>query len=153
MPDIQSTAASVSTPQTRTGVPTTSTQSLNSSTAIQDARNLAEAFNLLSRYGDEFMDDHPLVGEPGSFIISKKSAEPPVPARPQPAKPNPPGTSTIGKPGTPAATPAIKTDPATIGTAKAGKGAEKTPVTPNTAGSGGKEKPKKKKSKVGSAVA
>ncbi|KAL1965249.1 hypothetical protein VTN77DRAFT_6003 [Rasamsonia byssochlamydoides] len=42
-----------------------------SSTTFQDTRSLMEAFNLLSRYGDEFMDENPLVGEPGSFILSK----------------------------------------------------------------------------------
>jgi len=155
MPDIQSTAATVSTPQTRATLPTTSTSSLNSSAAIQDARNLAEAFNLLSRYGDEFMDDHPLIGEPGSFIISKKSAELPVTTRLLPVKqvkPDAQGTGTIGKPGTSSATPEIKTDAATIGIGKAGKGAEKTPVTPSSAGGGGKEKVKRRKSKVGAGV-
>jgi hypothetical protein len=42
-----------------------------SSTTFQDTRSLMEAFTLLSRYGDEFMDENPLVGEPGSFILSK----------------------------------------------------------------------------------
>ena len=37
----------------------------------QDTRNLAESFSLLTRYGDEFMDENPLVGEPGSFILSR----------------------------------------------------------------------------------
>ncbi|EED12433.1 RNA polymerase II transcription mediator complex subunit (Med6), putative [Talaromyces stipitatus ATCC 10500] len=40
-------------------------------TSYQDTRNLMEAFNLLSRYGDEYMDETPLTGEPGSFILSK----------------------------------------------------------------------------------
>lgn len=39
--------------------------------ALQDTKTLAESFALLSRYGDEFMDENPLVGEPGSFILSK----------------------------------------------------------------------------------
>ena len=42
-----------------------------SDTAFQDTRSLMEAFTLLSRYGDEFMDENPLIGEPGSFILSK----------------------------------------------------------------------------------
>ncbi|EFE41370.1 hypothetical protein TRV_03882 [Trichophyton verrucosum HKI 0517] len=42
--------------------------------ASQDMRTLADALNLLSRYGDEYMDEMPLVGEPGSFIISKNAA-------------------------------------------------------------------------------
>ncbi|KAF4993402.1 hypothetical protein F66182_16483 [Fusarium sp. NRRL 66182] len=40
-------------------------------TSYQDTRNLMEAMNLLSRYGDEYMDETPLTGEPGSFILSK----------------------------------------------------------------------------------
>lgn len=40
-------------------------------TSYQDTRNLMEALNLLSRYGDEYMDEMPLTGEPGSFILSK----------------------------------------------------------------------------------
>ena len=44
-----------------------------SSTAasLQDTRTLVESFNLLNRYGDEYMDEAPLVGEPGSFILSR----------------------------------------------------------------------------------
>jgi mediator of RNA polymerase II transcription subunit 6 len=42
----------------------------------EETRNLTEALALLSRYGDEFMDETPLVGEPGSFIFSKASDAP-----------------------------------------------------------------------------
>ncbi|CAG7936986.1 unnamed protein product [Penicillium salamii] len=38
---------------------------------IQDMRTLAESFSMFSRYGDEFMDESPLLGEPGSFMLSK----------------------------------------------------------------------------------
>lgn len=48
---------------------TTATSNVGS--AVQDTRTLAESFNLLSQYGDEFMDENPLVGEPGSFILSR----------------------------------------------------------------------------------
>jgi hypothetical protein len=50
-----------------------STKSLgvSNSSNFQDTRNLAETFSLLARYGDEFMDENPLVGEPGSFILSR----------------------------------------------------------------------------------
>ena len=37
-------------------------------TRVQD---MAESFALVSKYGDEYMDDIPLVGEPGSFILSR----------------------------------------------------------------------------------
>lgn len=42
-----------------------------SSSAFQDTRTLMEAFTLLSKYGDEYMDENSLVGEPGSFILTK----------------------------------------------------------------------------------
>lgn len=48
----------------------TGTQS-DTSSSVSDMMTLAESFNLLARYGDEFMDETPLVGEPGSFILSR----------------------------------------------------------------------------------
>lgn len=44
---------------------------MSGTSSYQDTRNLAESFRLLTRYGDEFMDESPLVGEPGSFILSR----------------------------------------------------------------------------------
>ncbi|KAL3457835.1 MED6 mediator subfamily complex component-domain-containing protein [Aspergillus heterothallicus] len=44
---------------------------VTTSSAVHDMKTLAESFNLLSRYGDEFMDESPLMGEPGSFILSR----------------------------------------------------------------------------------
>ncbi|KAK2811754.1 hypothetical protein FQN50_001792 [Emmonsiellopsis sp. PD_5] len=151
MPDIPSQPPRT----TQTSPPTTtSLTSSTSTTQSQDTRSLVEAFNLLSRYGDEYMDDAPLTGEPGAFIISKKAAEQPVRQQPLPPPPKskaptpaPAGVGSTSKPGTPAATPSIKTDAATIGgAAKGGKGGEKSPTTPG----GGREKVKRKKSKIGS---
>lgn len=53
------------------GPQATTTATSNVGSTVQDTRTLAESFNLLSRYGDEFMDENPLVGEPGSFILSR----------------------------------------------------------------------------------
>ncbi|OJD24242.1 hypothetical protein ACJ73_04402 [Blastomyces percursus] len=134
----------------------------SSSSTTQDSRSFVEAFNLLSRYGDEYMDDAPLLGEPGSFIIGKTSTEPLVVGMRQPMRskvskaptPAPSAGARPGgnKPGTPAATgaaaapPAIKTDAATLGAGKAGRGGEKSPTTPG----GGKERLKRRKSKISS---
>lgn len=61
MPDVDAT----NKPQSFTG-------SQNSSgAAVHDMRSLAESFRLVARYGDEFMDESPLMGEPGSFILSR----------------------------------------------------------------------------------
>lgn len=140
MPDVQQSFTSQGT-----------TQSFDSSTGstVQDTRNLTESFNLFSKYGDEFMDDSPLVGEPGSFILSKTNEKPTAAATARqksgsgnggagklPPPPPPTGSASSAKPGP------IKTD----STVKAaGKGAEKSPITPG----GGREKVKRKKSKAG----
>ncbi|EEH41252.2 mediator of RNA polymerase II transcription subunit 6 [Paracoccidioides lutzii Pb01] len=170
IPDLPAQSRAGTTPPLATTATTTTNapSSLSQSTTMQDSRSFAEAFNLLSRYGDEFMDDAPLLGEPGSFIIGKASTEPLATRQqakaPQPKAPTPVPTVGVGvmsKPGTPAGTgvgagastwagaavPAIKTDAATIGAARAGKGGEKSPTTPG----GGKIR--RKKSKVSSATA
>lgn len=66
MPDAtQSSAAETqSSGKASLGVSTTGS-------SYQDTRNLAEAFHLFTQYGEEFMDEHPLTGEPGSFILSR----------------------------------------------------------------------------------
>lgn len=100
----------------------------------EDTRNLMESFALLSKYGDEYMDENPLVGEPGNFILSRSSDA--VAARQQ-NKPATPVPGSIGRVGTPS-----------LGKIEAGKGPktsekerEKTPTTPD-----GDNKLKRKKS-------
>lgn len=70
MPDasFQTTESSQATGKSSLGGSTTSSN-------YQDTRSLAESFSLLTRYGDEFMDESPLVGEPGSFILSRTGGE------------------------------------------------------------------------------
>ncbi|KAI2011886.1 Mediator of RNA polymerase II transcription subunit 6 [Ophidiomyces ophidiicola] len=51
----------------------TSTSRINSP-ELQDTRNFAEMLSLFTRYGDEYMDDSTLIGEPGSFIFTKTAA-------------------------------------------------------------------------------
>nr|KMM63785.1 hypothetical protein CPAG_00139 [Coccidioides posadasii RMSCC 3488] len=57
----------------RSALADASTTTLNAS-ALQDARDFAETLNLLARYGNEYIDETPLAGEPGSFIFTKASA-------------------------------------------------------------------------------
>jgi mediator of RNA polymerase II transcription subunit 6 len=52
-------------------VPLVGSQTGNTASTFQDTRTLAESLNLFLRYEDEYMDETPLVGEPGSFILSK----------------------------------------------------------------------------------
>ena len=41
--------------------------------STQESRMLAESFNMTLRHESEYMDDNPLVGEPGSFILSSSN--------------------------------------------------------------------------------
>lgn len=72
MPDIlpqsQASTDAQSTSKTSTG---TGLGISGSGSSYQDTRSLADAFNLFTRYGEEFMDENPLQGEPGSFILSR----------------------------------------------------------------------------------
>lgn len=65
-------------------VPLVGSQTGNTASTFQDTRTLAESFNLFVRYENEYMDESPLVGEPGSFIMSKSTEtgaakQPPIP--------------------------------------------------------------------------
>ena len=136
-----------------------------SSAAGKDARGarlLAESLSLLQRYGGEYMDESPLVGEPGSFRLERaKEGARPSPLRRRAtqkegeeapaAVPAEEGKGDVAMEDAalapakaratgPPAPPAIKTDLASEVQRKI-KGAEKTPITPG----GGK---RKKKSKV-----
>ena len=101
---------------------------------VQDTRTLAESFNLLSRYGEEFMDENPLVGEPGSFILSRAGdVDRPAPAAATTTKPVPSaagGTTNASR----VSTPQVKVD-------TPGKAASDTPIS---------DEKKRRKSKIGS---
>ncbi|KAL2863013.1 mediator complex subunit MED6 [Aspergillus lucknowensis] len=102
---------------------------LSSGSTIHDIKTLAESLNLLSRYGDEYMDESPLMGEPGSFILSRTAdADRGI----APKQQQPSATSIPGR----IATPQAKVEPP-------GKASEK--------GGGAAEEPKlrRKKSKPG----
>ncbi|KAE8145605.1 mediator of RNA polymerase II transcription subunit 6 [Aspergillus avenaceus] len=89
MPDADSTKA-----------PLVGSQMSDAGAVFQDTRTLAESFNLLTRYGDEFMDETPLVGEPGSFILSKSGDVDRAAAAKQLPSISRPG-SVLGRAGTP----------------------------------------------------
>ncbi|KAL8660455.1 MAG: hypothetical protein Q9202_006535 [Teloschistes flavicans] len=93
---------------------------------------LQDSLNLSLRYRHEYMDDSPLVGEPGSFIINK-TREAPQPASQLKQKPTP----AASKPGT----PQIKTD-VLPSKRKDSMGAEKSPTSAVT-----KEKKARRKSR------
>ena len=48
-------------------VPESQTGSASQASATQDARLLANSFKMALEFGDEYMDENPLIGEPGHF--------------------------------------------------------------------------------------
>lgn len=107
----------------------------------QDLRSLAEAMNLFTRFGDEYMDENSLVGEPGAFIMSRVSGE----ADRAPAKTAVkagPGATSTGTPLVPpgrVSTPQVRVD-------TPGKASDKSSSPPSP----GENKGKRKKSRAAS---
>ncbi|KAH0542433.1 hypothetical protein FGG08_003188 [Glutinoglossum americanum] len=100
--------------------------------SYKDALSLEESFNMSLRYGNEYMDENPLVGEPGAFILSSTRAHAQAQnqaAQNKAAQPMARGT----------AAPTISTSPR-----KGSRGGgEKSPISPTIPG-----KPKRRKSKA-----
>ncbi|KAL3422401.1 Mediator of RNA polymerase II transcription subunit 6 [Phlyctema vagabunda] len=97
-------------------------------------RLLEESLNISLRYGDEYMDENPITGQPGEFHLSSTGRkEKDKLMVPQTGKAQPPDKITIPPPSINA-----KTDSPTV--KKGGKG-DKSPRTP------GVPKPKRRKSK------
>jgi len=111
---------------------------------------LGESYNLSLRYGNEYMDENPIVGEPGSFRLTKShdatltssmttnksshslsvSVATPVKEIEVPVPPPPP----------------LKTEDLPAPVRKATKGGERSPSTPNAKEK--KERKERRKSKV-----
>ncbi len=124
-PGTQDTAASSKAP-----LPTTRSAPSAEQTALQ---TLSESLNLCLTYGSEYMDSSPLVGEPGSFRVTKPKevAPKPVVATATPFKAQlPKQIQTTGLPKE---------------SRKGSKGGEKSPITPGTAT---KDKKGRRKSKA-----
>ncbi|KAI9718914.1 MAG: hypothetical protein M1812_003798 [Candelaria pacifica] len=113
------------------------TTALTSAADFQEARSLAESFSLTLRYGSEYMDENPLVGEPGAFHLSSTHAH--VQAQNQ-AQNKVPTAAKASAPPTPLQKPVP--GPPTLAR-KGSKGGDRSPTTP-----GGAPKPKRRKSKA-----
>ncbi|EPE29857.1 hypothetical protein GLAREA_01017 [Glarea lozoyensis ATCC 20868] len=106
------------------------------------SRLLEETLNITLKYGDEFMDENPITGEPGAFHLTGTGRkEKDVSKLMVPALSKPGSSAATSKAPTPAP-PTLKTD---IEPAPAKKKGEKTPTK-----SPGGGKLKRRKSKVGS---
>lgn len=122
----------------RAGRPANIATALSTNTAAQGARSLAESLNLTVRYKSEYMDENPLVGEPGSFILASTHGQTTTTsksqARVQAAKKTP-------------VAPSSQTQGASVATTATGrkgsKAGEKSPTSPAAP-----PKPKRKKSKA-----
>ena len=104
--------------------------------SLQDTRMLAESWDLSIRYGNDYMDENPIVGEPGNFKLAKTKnlalAMAKVPAAPQPFKAPPKKASA----------PPIKTDLPADKDKKATPSTGKTPITPGLKDKKGRRKSK-----------
>ncbi|KAI9880379.1 MAG: hypothetical protein M1830_003696 [Pleopsidium flavum] len=96
-----------------------------STSEYQEAQTLAESFALSLRYNNEYMDENPLVGEPGSFILSKSHEQPQMQSQSQS---RPPVSVKRSAPPTPQ--PKVAIPPMTAGNGS--KGGERSPITPGT---------------------
>ncbi|KAK4694232.1 mediator of RNA polymerase II transcription subunit 6, partial [Lecanoromycetidae sp. Uapishka_2] len=137
-----------STPSGTQDTAATRKDSAMSKTAdYSDAQMLSDSYRLLMSYVDEYMDENPIIGEPGSFKLAKSrplQLPPSVTSSMSTSKPDSQQSLKVATP-TPAngaVTPQLKTEDLPAPVKKPIKGAEKSPTTPV-----GKEK-KRKKSKV-----
>lgn len=112
---------------------------LTSDHEYESLQVLAESYGFALRYGKEYMDENPLVGEPGAFILSK-SREPVAATVPQVLPKAAPKAPTVSK--RPLA-PEIKTANLNTSARKGSKGADKSPISPAT-----KDKKARRKSKA-----
>jgi mediator of RNA polymerase II transcription subunit 6 len=111
----------------------------NTHSSYQDTRSLAESFSLFTQYGDEFMDETPLVGEPGSFIMSRVGGENDRAAKNAAASKASLGVTTSTPGAGRVSTPQVRVD-------TPGKASEKS----NSPPSSGENKGKRKKNRVAS---
>src|SRR5436305_9855915 len=83
---------------------------------FQDTRTLLESINMSLRYGKEYMNEMPLVGEPGNFRLSKtKEALPPPSAGTSQSASQPVAAKKASPaPSPPPPPPPIQTDVSTI---------------------------------------
>ena len=123
-----------------------------SDVGLQGVHMLALSYDLADRYGNEYMDENPIVGEPGAFKLSKShntsfaTSMTTSKTSSQVQEASNTSSQSVGVP-TPAKsavpTPQLKTEDLPVPARKGTKGSEKSPTTPST-----KEKKSRRKSKA-----
>lgn len=142
LPTTQETATSAKTSKT------------SSDLGLQGVQMLEYSYSLSDRYANEYMDENPIVGEPGAFKLSKShntslatsmtssktssQAQDVTKPSSQSAEVATPAKSAVP-------TPLLKTEDLPAPVRKATKGGDRSPTTPGT-----KEKKSRRKSKAAS---
>ena len=142
----------VSTPLPATQDTSTSTKVSSQSKADtnhQGIQMLADSYRLSIRYANEYMDENPIVGEPGSFRLTKShdsqlTSSMSTNRSSQSLQSSTPAPVTAPTKEVP--TPQLKTEGLPAPTRKSTKGSEKSPITPGTKEK--KEKKERRKSKA-----
>ena len=62
--------------QIRSGLASSTSQPEPMGESLREARSLADSFFMCKQYATEYVDENPLVGEPGSFILSSARGPP-----------------------------------------------------------------------------
>ena len=150
-----------STPMPRGGTPLPAMQETGNSAkaskstsdlGLQGVQLLEYSYNLFNRYGTEYMDENPIVGEPGAFKLSKSHNSSlatsmitsKTSSQAQEGSKTSSQTTEMPTPAKSAVpTPQLKTEDLPAPIRKATKGSEKSPTTPST-----KEKKSRRKSKA-----
>ena len=142
-------------PATQDTASTAKTSKTTSDTEFQGVQMLAYSYDLSDRYGNEYMDENPIVGEPGSFKLSKSHntslatsmTASKTSSQAQEVSKLSSQSSEVGTPAksatSAAPTPRLKTEDLPAPVRKGTKGSEKSPTTPGT-----KEKKSRRKSKA-----
>ena len=119
---------------------------------LQGVHMLAYSYDLSDRYANEYMDENPIVGEPGSFRLLKShntslatsmTTSKPSSQAQEVSKPSSQSTEVATPAKSPVPTPQLKTEDLSAPVKKTTKGGEKSPTTPGT-----KEKKSRRKSKA-----
>ena len=143
-------------PATQETATTAKASKITSDIGLQGVHMLAYSYGLSDRYADEYMDENPIVGEPGSFKLSKShntslatsmstsmtsSKNSSQAQEVSKSSSQSSGVATPAKSALP--TPQLKTEGLPAPVRKGTKGSEKSPTTPST-----KEKKSRRKSKA-----
>ncbi|CAD6578783.1 MAG: hypothetical protein ASARMPRED_008848 [Alectoria sarmentosa] len=139
-------------PATQETVTSVKASKAASDMGLQGIHMLAYSYELSDRYANEYMDENPIVGEPGSFKLSKShntslassmTTSKTSSQTQEVSKPSSQSLDVASPAKSAVPTPQLKTEDLPAPIRKATKGSEKSPITPGT-----KDKKSRRKSKA-----